>query len=76
MPDDADETPIDFAFFYFIGRAKLGLTGKEVGRLTLRTFSVLYQHYRDIFDLEMILTASHTTYAEAIKKSREADEWF
>ena len=52
------------------------LGDKESGRLTLRQFRNLYQVYKDTFDLELILTASRTTY-EALKKKAESDEeWF
>lgn len=68
--------PIDFSWFYFIGRNKLGFTYKEVGRLTLRTFNKLYQCYKDNFDLEMLLNKSNTTYAEYEKKQIEDEEWF
>lgn len=68
--------PIDFSWFYFIGRNKLGFTYKEVGRLTLRTFNRLYQCYKNDFDLEMLLNKSSTTYAEYEKKQIENEEWF
>ena len=63
-------------WFYFIGRNKLGLSFKEVGRITLRKFNQLYQCYKDNFDLEMRLKTSDTTYAELKKKSIENEEWF
>ena len=55
---------------------KLRLTIKQIGRLTLTTFNKLYQHYKDDWDMEMRLTAAHMTYADAFKKSQEAEEWF
>ena len=77
IPDEEDgDQVIDFTWFYFIGRTKLNLTFKEVGRLTLRTFNKFYQHYKDTFDLEMKLKASDTTYAELKKKSIKQQEWF
>jgi hypothetical protein len=66
---------IDFTWFYFIGRTKLNLTFKEVGRMTLRTFNKFYKCYKDNFDLEMRLKLSNTTYAELNKKSEEQQEW-
>jgi hypothetical protein len=66
---------INFAWFYFIGRNKLGFTFKEVGRMTMRTFNKFYKCYKDNFDLEMRLKNSNTTYAEAIRKSKEQEEW-
>lgn len=49
---------------------------KEVGRLTLTAFNSFYQCYKDDFDLEMRLKASNTTYAEALAKSQDEEEWF
>ena len=59
----------------FIGKTKLLLSFKETGRLTLREFNKLYQHYKDDFDLEMRLKNSNTTYAEAYKKAEADEEW-
>lgn len=44
--------------------------------MTLTTFNKLYQHYKDTFDREMILTASHTTYKKIQLKSYESDKYF
>ena len=75
IPDD--ETPeIDFSWFYFIGRTRLNLTFKEVGRLTITTFNKLYGHYKATFDLEMRLKNANVTYAEAFEKAQKAEEWF
>ena len=52
------------------------MTNHEVGRLTLREFNAEYQIYKDDFDYEMLLTATHTTYAQAKQKQQEAEEWF
>jgi hypothetical protein len=68
--------PIDFTWFYFIGRNKLGLTFREVGRMTLTLFNRLYAHYKDDFDLETVLRASNTTYAELYEKTQKEQEWF
>ena len=67
---------IDFSWFRFIGRTKLGLNNKEVMRLTIRQFNHDYQHYKNDFDLEMLLTATHTTYEKAKIKAMQAEEWF
>ena len=67
---------IDFSYFYFIGKSKLGLSFSETGRLTMTMFNKLYAHYKDDFDYEMLLKASHTTYADAYKKAQQAEEWF
>lgn len=68
--------PIDFTWFYFIGRNKLWLSFHDVGRMTLTLFNKLYAHYKDDFDLEMILRASNTTYAELYEKTQKQQEWF
>jgi len=54
---------------------RLGFTYKESGRLTLRQFSNFYQHYKDNFDLELLLKASNTTYAKLRAKQLESEEW-
>lgn len=77
IPDEEEHDPyIDFTWFYFIGRVKLHLSAKEIGRLTLSTFNKLYAHYKNDWDMEMRLTAAHMTYSEAFNKAQEAEEWF
>ena len=76
MIHDEVDPVIDFTWFYFIGRTKLGLTFKETGRLTLTIFNKLYQHYKDNWDLEMLMTASRKTYKDIYKKQQQAEEWF
>ena len=61
---------------YFICRTKLHLTDKEAGRITIRTFHKLYQHYKNDFDLELLLKATKTTYAKAELKQMQSEEWF
>lgn len=68
--------PIDFSWYYFIGSAKLNLTLKETGRLTVTMFNHLFKHYRDMFDVEMRLKSSNTTYEDAYKRQNQEDEWF
>ena len=58
-----------------MGRAKFGLTEKEVGRLTFTTFFKYYKHYKNTFDYEMLLARSGITYSEAFKRSQDAEEW-
>ena len=48
----------------------------DVGRMTLTLFNKLYAHYKDDFDLETILRASNTTYAELYEKTQKQQEWF
>lgn len=68
---------INFAWYYFIGRARLGLSSdKEVGRLTFRRFWALYQAYKDTFDTETMLRASWSTYAKLKAQSESDEEWF
>lgn len=62
-------------WFYFIGKTKLGLTFKETGRLTLYVFNKLYQHYKDNWDLEMLLFKSGKTYKN-IKEEQNKDEYW
>lgn len=71
-----ESEPIDFTWFYFIGRNKLGFTFHEVGRLTLTTFNLFYKHYKDDFDFELMLEKTGTTYAKAYEKSQHEDDWF
>jgi hypothetical protein len=55
----------------------LRLTFKETGRLTLHMFLKLYKHYKDMFDAELVLQRSGTTYAEAEAKAYKAEtSWF
>jgi len=42
----------------------------------MRQFRNLYQEYKDTFDLELLLTTTHTTYAALKQKADEAEEWF
>lgn len=76
MIHDEVDPVIDFTWFYFISRTKLGLTFKETGRLTLTTFNKLYQHYKDNWDLEMLMTASRKTYKDVHEKQQQSEEWF
>lgn len=75
IPDETDPE-IDFSWFYFIGKTKLNLSFRETGRLTLKTFNKLYGHYKDDWDMEMLLTSSRMTYAQIRRKSQESEEWF
>lgn len=44
--------------------------------MTLTLFNRIYAHYKDTFDMEMMLRRAGMTYAEAYKKSQQAQEWF
>lgn len=67
---------MDLSWFYQIGRTKLALTTKEIGRMTLTLFNKLYDHYKQTFDFEMMLYKSGLTHTEAYNKSQESDKWF
>ena len=68
---------IDFAWFLFVGRARLGLASdREVMRLTLRDFMARYAAYERVFDVENMLRANRTTYAALKRKQEQEDEWF
>lgn len=66
---------MDFSWYRFICQAKLGLTAREAGRLTLAMFSKLYGHYKDTFDLELRIQLAGTTYAEAEAQAEKSEEW-
>lgn len=44
--------------------------------MTLREFNKEYQLYKDDFDIELMLKATHTTYAKAKAKAQASEEWF
>ena len=62
-------------WFYFIGKTKLNLTFKETGRLTLYLFNKLYQHYKDNWDLEMLLFKSGKTYKDIKEEQNKEEYW-
>ena len=76
MIQDESDPVIDFSWFYFIGKTRLGLSFHETGRLTLTMFNKLYGHYKDMWDLEMRLTNANKTYRQAFAESQKAEEWF
>ena len=77
IPDEEDVNPvIDFSWFYFIGRTKLGLTYRETGRITMTLFNKLYAHYKNAFDYELRLRQTNTTYEEAALRAQKELEWF
>ncbi len=67
---------MDFTWYYFVGRNKLGFEYKQVGRLTLTLFNKLYKHYKDNFDMELRLKNANVTYEEAFNRQQEEQEWF
>lgn len=73
---DTDPT-IDFSWFLFVGRARLGISSdREVMRLTLKDFMARYQAYQNVFDTENLLRANNTTYAAMKRKQEQEEEWF
>lgn len=54
----------------------MNLSFKETGRLTLRQFRKLYQHYKNNFDLELSLKLSRKTYARIEAEQKISEEWF
>lgn len=54
----------------------MGFTAKEIGRMTLTLFNKYYDQYKELFDFEMMLTRTATTYAKAHEKANESDKWF
>lgn len=68
---------IDFSWILFIGRARLGLSSdREVMRLTLKDFMARYHAYQQVFDMENMLRAGNTTYAQVKAKQEQEEEWF
>ena len=41
----------------------------------MREYNKLYQHYKDIFDLELYLKRSNKTYAKFDEELLEQEEW-
>lgn len=48
----------------------------EIGRMTLTLFNKMYQHYQQVWSMEMRLNRANMTYEEAKAKAREAEDWF
>lgn len=76
IPDEEEDDTIDFSYYYFVGAAKLNLTIKQIGRLTVNMFNRLYQHYKVSFDLELYLFHARKTYGEREAEVRENEDAF
>lgn len=78
IPDEPEEDDgkINFYWFYAVGITRLNLTLKQIGRMTLTNFNRLYAEYKKIFDFELLLKKTGTTYEKAEEKAQKADEWF
>ena len=72
---DSVEPVIDFSWFYFIGKVKLHMSFKETGRMTLTMFNKLYKHYKDDWDMEMLMRRAGMTYKKALEESIKDEEW-
>jgi hypothetical protein len=58
-----------------VGHTLLGFSEKEVGRMTLRKFTRLYDHYKINFDREMVLKRNGCTYAKLAELQMQEEEW-
>jgi len=58
----------------FVGHSLLGFTTKEVGHMTLKTWSSLYKHFQNYYDF----TLSKKSFYELkkMKEKSESLEWF
>ena len=63
---------IDFDFVYFIGHVVLGYTDREVGRMTMRRLTKMYQFYKDMHDFE----AAGGNYRRAEIAAARQGLWF
>lgn len=45
-------------------------------RLTLKDFMGRYHAYQQVFDMENMLRAGNTTYAQLKAKQEQEEEWF
>ena len=43
--------------------------------MTLTLFNKLYDHYKNNFDYELMLTKSGTTYSQAYNQAQKSEEW-
>lgn len=56
--------------------SRLKFSFKETGKLTLSAFLKFYENYQNLFDLEMTLQNTKTTYKQLKIKVRKSEEWF
>ncbi len=74
--EEEEIKPIDFSWFYFIGKTKLNLSLKETGRLTIRMFNRLYKCYKNTFDFESAILQGRTSYRKLELEINKSEEWF
>lgn len=68
--------PINFSWIYAVCLTRLNIPYKQIGRLTYSQFDALYCEYKNLFDLEMLLTQSKTTYEKMEKQAIDEAGWF
>lgn len=66
---------IDFSQIYYIGRSKLRLDAKEVGRLTFAEFNSLFKAYQDTFSIESYLRYKGIGYTHDDEEKEELIEF-
>ena len=59
---------IDFTWLLYVGVKKLGFSEKEIGRMTYRKWALLYQAYKNSFDLELTMKYKRIKYSELEKE--------
>ena len=57
---EPDGGRINFVWYKFIAKTKLGCSEAECNFLSIGEFSDLYYEYKNVFDLEMSMLASST----------------
>ena len=73
----SDTEKWDFVWIYYIAVAKLKLPVFRVGKLTYFEFAKLYEHYKNDFDMELMLKVTNTTYSKLVKKEvANNNSWF
>lgn len=53
----------------------MGFSEKEIGRMTARKFMRLYQHYKNNFDVQLVMRSKGLTYAKLEQMQMEEEEW-
>ena len=74
IPDEPE--PLDFSWFIFVGLKNFNLKPKETMRLNFKMFNKLLQHYRNQFDMELMLTLTRTTYAKNAADVARNEDYF
>lgn len=53
----------------------MGFSEKEIGRMTPRKFAKLYQHYKNNFDVQLVMRQKGLTYVKLEQMQMEEEEW-